>query len=395
MKTDYRFGFFDAQIILVTNYNLLKSRNILSKERLSALFFQTVVKCIREYCNCDKIFLLWDKGPYHKRNLIDYYKGNRFHVSKEMVDNFGKDIQICTKEEIDSYIIELIAENKELPEYELNELINNYKSTHLTQEAFNAEKLRLENELKCDMIKEEVKYFIIDTFGNIGMPSLIFDGYEADDLALTCLKICEENPDGRPSFICSKDSDWRYLLTKNSEILRYHRGTMEKYEEVLSEIPIEVQKKGVSLYLWKSATDALVGSHNYLQNCVKRDKQFDFVDIFDHLNDKDWLEEICDTDVFIPQLKSFEVVNYPDYNEVYSCIKENILGNTGKLLDTKLFSNFSKTYLTSLNGRPISDSYYDKFVSLINPNAYGEIVKSDDIDIDEILSSIDILKSVE
>lgn len=380
---DFKYGIFDAQIILVTHLHFLKARNSLTQQELVKKFIQTIAKCTREYCDCDKVILAWDGWPYHRSKLLDAHKGDRYYANEQAVIDY-QEIEPISEEEQKNYILALINENQGKETWEIDEIVNEWKLLHPTYQQHKEHLEWLRKEAKANNIKHEAKEFIINTLGEIGFPSMRFKGYEADDLAYICATLL--SGDDKPSYICSKDSDWRYLINPNVELMRYHKGTMELFKDVYLEVPENLRRRGVGLYVYKAIIDSLHGSHNNLYACrkdtfgsVTLEQIYDWID----KKDIDSLENICDTDVFLPQLRSFDVTQFEDYNEVLPQIKDLLFSNDfGKLMDDESFSKFAET-----NSLGISTKYYSQFKGTLNQNLYGQSSYKK-LDIDALFDSI-------
>lgn len=378
---DFRYGVFDAQIILVTNWNFLKARHRLTESTLLTLFTQTVVKCLRDLCNCDKVILCWDTKPYHRHKLVPWQKGDRFHISAEFVADYKKKVPISDEEAL-TYEKQLILENRGLSQEELDQNLAAWKEEHPSQSEYDSKLAEYIQELEYENIKENTKQLIKKEFQKIGMISLSYLGWEADDLGLLCANILKN--DKKPSFICSKDSDWRYLINPNVEIMRYHRSDMESYEKVRKEVSGDFGD--ISLYEYKAIVDSLRGSHNNYQDC-RKEKQLEpkrFVEAL-HSGNIEVMEEYCDTDIFLPQYNSFFIEKYPDFKQVYEEVVSKLCNrNIGSIYPKEDFRLFSNSV-----GLNISESYYEKYCNLIDEGSYGESKPlAPKVDIDAIFNSL-------
>lgn len=176
------------------------------------------------------------------------------------------------------------------------------------------------------------------------MPSLIQQGFEADDIAfIGCRslkgKIC----------IASSDSDWKYLLIENCDHYNL-KNKVTSYEEISTEC-------GMDPYLWKSITDSLYGSHNFLQNVsniaigVPEVLNYLSIDNYDFTSDKDR---------FLSQLKSFDVKSFSGYEYLY-----NKVSNMSTDF-TKVFSDSEFSQFTIDNHINIKTNYFTDHINRLN-----------------------------
>lgn len=384
MKNEFKYGIFDGTIILVTHFHFLKARGQLSKGRLTTAVFQTIVKTLRDICTCDKVIVCWDSPPYHRTEQIEWYKANRFHITKEFVEDLKK-TKPCTLEEQTEYVNALISESQDKSPEELEELINEYIEEHPTEEKLSEKIAQAEKDLAEDLIKLEARAALIENLGNLGVLSLAIPGYEADDLAYLTLRCKEASGDLSKCYLCTKDSDWEYLLTPNTEIIKYHKGDTFTYEDVLNKIDEDVRAlPQFDLFRYKATFDAVYGSHNNHQ-CSRTDEEIDFNGIYEAAirRDTDFLEKYVDTDVFYPQYDSFFLESYPDLEEAKKTITSLLNSKAGCIADEQGLRIFS-----SALGLRVSESYYRCFTSILNPEEYQPYVPIKETSLDELFDSL-------
>jgi len=283
---------------------------------LMTTFFQSVVKFTNDFYKAEKIILLWDKYPYHKFKFKENYKASRHYASTEDLEGLDpiKDAKeiIATKLEID----------------------------HLK-------------------IKQQAKSRIIEHFGTLGMPSLVLPGYEADDLAGEVAKYLSAKSNGT-SLLWSVDSDWNYLTQPHVNHIT-PKGQIITYEEMMK----EVGDLDMSLYEYKSWIDSLAGSHNDLERTISSEyKVTDWNECIKIIKGGD--ESILgDAKMFHDQLKSFSVVDYPEYDVVKDMISR--IDSMGSIADPVSFSIF-----TSEQGLNVSNNYYLNYIQQLNQNLYKD-----------------------
>lgn len=339
---DYNIIAFDAQYFLHRNFAALKSRtayNMVSylpsevkTEKLGndgyvivrydftsmtlvKHFVWTICKFIRDSFSCNKIILLWDKPPYHKTRLLNDYKGTRVHHSKELLDEW----------DVES---DPIGYLQELEDY------------------------------KYELIKQEAKYFIINNLDKIGMPSIIHEGYEADDLAWMFGQIIDNEEVEQKSAICSVDSDWQYWIGNNVDFLNFNKSEVWTIDDVNDDCEGLIKKLDLSLIEAKQIMDSTFYGHNDLKrttDCTWKD----FEQLVTTIRDKDY-SLITDKETFDKNMKSFEIWNYPDFQMVNDKISTAINSDRSYLtLDDWI--TFHNKY-----GLDITNSYYSNYVKLMS-----------------------------
>ena len=316
----YKYAIFDAQYILTRNFKAMQNQEYFSQETLARSFFWSIAKYIREMVDAEKVVCLWDKWPYHSTTLLgDEYKGDRYYASEEELEGLDP---VKDKEEIE----------------------------------------RIENELRINKIKQGAKYWIINAFNDLGILSFIKSGYEADNFAYVIAQHLKD--DDKKSIIISRDSDWKYLISKNVDYAHDKTGETWTLEDMEKEIP---EGLDISLYLYKSVIDSLYGSHNNIQRTLKEElpSNASQVDIIRSALNGEMKYFNSDEDLkqFQLNLSTFTVENYPEYENVKKMMY--YLDKSGRIMSTDEFNQFRL-----MNNFQVSDSYYRTFSSLLNKDLY-------------------------
>lgn len=338
---DYEYIVFDAQYILVRNFSALMSRTKIPEIRylkptegnasighvidnwdftvnsLVKQFFWSIVKVIRDNYSCNKVILLWDSAPYHRSSILSDFKGDRIHHSAELLEEWD---------------------------------IENDPQGYLQEQA------RIEVEKK----KLAAKFWIINNLQDFGMYSVIQPGYEADDLAymFTHLDIFQDKCNLK-SAICSADSDWMYWISNNFDFINFNKMEPWTVDDVIGECSGYPTELGMDLFETKCYSDSLFLSHNGLQRTTNRTWS-SFKDIVTHIKNGDY-SDLTDVERFKLNMKSFEIWNFPGYDEALSELRAAL--NKGKL------NGVSYDTLSS-RGFEVSRSYCETYQSLLNPDYY-------------------------
>jgi len=337
---DYNIIAFDAQYILSKQFSALKKRASMDSLKfinddstsigyviteyqftvhdLVEKFFWSIVKFIRDDYNCNKVILLWDKAPYLRSKILSDYKAGREYHSQDTVDEWD---------------------------------LENDPQGYL-QEAEN---------YRAELIKQEAKYWIINNLHDFGFPSIIYDGYEADDLAeiFSNSEAIEVN-DGLKSAICSVDSDWMCWTSKKVDWINHNDKEAWTYDDAILEYGMDLDTD-LSLFEIKMYYDSFFGSHNALvKTCsVTRRK---FKQLIDEVRHEDY-SHITDIDQMKRNLKSFDIKSFKNYNEVNNLIYNTIKCKSGYWTEKKYLKLVAK-------GFKITKSYFDKNITYLNPIYY-------------------------
>ena len=138
-------------------------------------FIQSIMKLKREV-DFARPLLLFDKTPYYKTiEAVEEYKQDRYYA---------------TESELDQLTAQL--ENAELTEEERK---------HIEDEI-----ARVKKDIQDFKIRTEVKYDLVSNGRSIGMPTLIKQGFEADDIAFALAEKVREMK--KTAVLITTDHDW-------------------------------------------------------------------------------------------------------------------------------------------------------------------------------------------
>lgn len=179
----------DGQWILRRNFCAIRSSRYPDYKSLIASFYSSVVnECSN--CNAYNAFIIWDKGPYLKEQILTL-KTSRYYANE--------------------------SDQQEIPEGVTEE----ERKAIEDKNKWIREQAQMESEFR------HAKAHLIKFSREMGIPSVCYQGFEADDLAYIIANELGVKDDVK---FLTKDSDWYYLmgpttefhrLTKNRE---YHKG---------------------------------------------------------------------------------------------------------------------------------------------------------------------------
>jgi len=344
LDKEFEYLAFDAQYILYRNFAALQGRtryqcsavldddegdsticHIINKyefsmQALVKQFFWSIGKLIRDDYGVHKILLFWDTPPYIKCKWLPDYKGSRIHWCKEYLDEFD-------------------------PEVEPQEY------------------LQAKEDLRVHEIFNEAKAWIQLNLRWLGMVSVWYPGYEADDLAYIFSQLMLDVDTNMKSAICSADSDWSYWISDKVEWINFNTREHWSYQDICEQNDNWTEKLGLTLFELKTWLDSLMGSHNDIQytSAVYSRNELDIIynevkkGIYDNITDKDLLER---------NLKSFSIMDYPDIDKV----KLKILGSlkAGCLWDESCMNKMRR------DGFLVSDNYIDTYYEQLSPEYYTD-----------------------
>lgn len=306
MKRDYEYGFIDGSIVLSRNFYAMKpllSREDVGPEKLVASVLQSIFKIAREKLNCERYFILWDKKPYFKTSYL--------------IQDTGKS------------------------EYKTD---RRKESEYLVKKMGNA------------------KYLLLCEAGNIGLTSIQFKGWEADDLAY--LASCQCIGRDKKSVLISFDSDWESWLGPNTDYYNLRRDEVTTFDQAMRwHKPIQ----GYSVFQSKAFRDSMRGSHNNLKQTLKSEyKSVPSIDIIKAFERGDY-HYFSDVELFKAQLRTFDITSYPDYENVSQYLKS--AERDGTLLDLDGF----RIVRERMHVRPnqLSTKLYLSFMQNLNPSKWG------------------------
>ena len=181
-------GVIDAQYILRRNFSSIQNLPDFGYQRLFTLLIQSIVKLSNER-GYTRIACLFDKAPYKRAEALEsVYKADRHYASEADRIEITEDMTLEQR-------LEAEAKNH-----------------------------ALDVELERNKIMQQVKYSFINSMGRFGFHSLIYKGYEADDLAYY---IANKMNVAIPIEFATIDSDWTYLLGETTSFHRLHRNPVD------------------------------------------------------------------------------------------------------------------------------------------------------------------------
>jgi hydrogenase maturation factor len=334
---DYKYLVFDGQYFLVRNFKALIPRfnskvelkddkdgkqqyynsTLMMSDDVVKSFFYSIVKVIRDIASCRKIILCFDSAPYHKSLFLDDYKGSRYYVTEDDL------LKIDREKDPLNYI-------------------------------------NIKEDIRLNEIKKEAKNFIIENFNKLGMYVLIHKGYEADDLAYLTAQHVEN--DNERSCLVSIDEDWSYLINKNVDWLKTNTQSIFNYEKILDRNRNYLPDMGISLFQYKAYWDSLFGSHNDLVETIKKGENIDLKEVIKNCLNEDY-SNINDIDKFKAQLKSFNINDYPEYDQVMEKIK--LIETEGSIMSIDEYD-----YFKLMNNFKVRTEYYSNYVKEIDSTMY-------------------------
>lgn len=348
-EVDYNIIAFDAQYFLVRNFSSLKSRSYHDEVKfldstigdsseghvisvydfdyqdLVKQFFWTIAKVIRENYSCHKVLLFWDYPKYYKTDILSDYKGTRPRIWEGALDEIDPTV------DPDKY-------------------------------------LQMKEDIRIEEVKNQAKWWIINNLKNLGMTSIAHKGYEADDLA--CIFSRDpwqlEGPCGK-SAICSIDNDWLYWITPDVDFLRFPTrsgGDFEvwTYQDAIDECEGMTGKLGIDIFTLKQYMDSTFFSHNDLKHTSTLGWA-DFEQLYNEIQNKDY-SHITDVDRLEKNLKTFEIWNYPEYDQVVDEVHDAIL--FGKLGDITDYIDLKS------KGFKVSQKYIENYFPTLTREYYAE-----------------------
>jgi len=345
METNkYRYCFIDASYLIRRNSwacSRGKQPGEYNAIDIVKMCIQSTNKLARDYgVTADKYIMVFDswskeyQGYYRAYLIKDYvtYKSSRKFETIEELKRMEADPNI-SQEEIQKYAYRLY-----------------------------------ENQQRMDAKK------ILKNLGGIGIPAIWTESLEYDDLVYLA-GIFMINDD-KPSVIVTKDSDLKYCTTPNldyfslptsgskPEIITYDTMCAEIPENLREPLYLAAKKEyGSALYLYKALTDSLGDGHNDLERTKKYRTSTNQV-ILEILQDN--YDNVEKKDLFLKQLETFKVFNFPKAMDAYQTIC-SIKGN-GHYASIEDFHKFCDYY--GIQG--ISDEYYQGFLNRLDQRLFSE-----------------------
>lgn len=335
----YKYALIDFSYILSRNTFAVsagKKRGEYTEADLIKSVIQTLAKLGKDYgISADKTILIGDKwskdfGGYYRTYLVkDYteYKGDRVYWDDKKVEDF-------------------IAEGNHTEE----------------------EIEKVKNEAYMNNVKYKAKYAIINDLGYFGIPSVLVEGWEADDLSWASTGFLY-NPNDKPSIFVTKDSDWKYNLSPKMDYFSLPKKGSDPevitYDQMYTTMPDEIKAMGISLYDYHCMTDALGFGHNML-GVSKKSGVTDSTKAILKVMAGDF-SDVANPDMYKTQMSTFDVSSFPRFNEVRDIVT-NKYGTMGHIGSGSEFMEFCKKY--NISG--ISEQYYNNFVGRLDPSLYLE-----------------------
>lgn len=313
MEAKYKYALVDAQYILTRNFHKVKGLRSFSKEMLASVIFNSICVALRNTGHAEKVVLVWDKHPYHKFEILDEYKGDRYYASLDDID-------------------------ENTPENEAEEI---------------RESVRL------DEIKMDCKYLMMTSFGEIGLPSISKAGFEADDHIYA---FSRQYMEAKKCLLITSDSDWKGFVTPSIDLYHVTREEVYDYDYVLSEMPPTLRDK-MSYYEYDSIIGSLDGTHNNLTKVLNSD--YDKMS-WEELIPK-FLEDhtpfVTDEELYQKQKLCFNIEALPEYDKIF---------NRFRYIDT--FGEYPGPFKLSewelANGINLNDGNYKAFRAHLNKELF-------------------------
>lgn len=335
---------------LIADFSYIVSRNVFAASKgkkvgeytagdVIRITIQTMNKLARDFnIRASKIIFLadkWDKGldgeGYIRHWILkDYvpYKGTRTWMTEKIIADMKKDPRV-TEEELE----------------------------------------KAELELYQNQVKFKAKQAMTDDFKYLGMPVFSIPGYEADDLAWISSCLLYGKTGGKKSVFVTKDSDWQYFLNPEMDFFKIPTNGSEPefitYEQKLKEIPQFLKDRGMNLYMYNAYKNSLGISHNDNLKTLKPGIT-DYDQVILHILDGDY-SEISDIPAFRAQMRSFDVQNFPRFDEAQNLVTDHFAFD-GTLGDISIFHNFCSKYGIT----QITDRYYSDFICRFDQDLYKE-----------------------
>lgn len=301
MKRNYEYGFIDGSIILARNFHAMKPflKNFdYGAEQLAKSVLQSILKIAREKLQCERYFLLWDKKPYWKTEILkkdvgkSEYKTDRPKESEDLSKKLGG-----------------------------------------------------------------AKMLLMCNLGKLGITSIQYQGWEADDLAYLATRQCKTRD--KKSVLISFDSDWMSWVGPMTDYYNIQKNSVYTYEHVINTHP---PIKGLSLFQSKSWRDSLRGSHNNLKQTVKSEfKSVPSIKLIKAYESGNY-EMFTDPNLLAAQLHTFDFSQYPDFEEVSNFLSSAL--KSGSVATVEELSSVLKDM--NLKSTSISKQSYQKYLDRLN-----------------------------
>ena len=287
--------------------------------------------------------------------VLDRWDGDKGYVTTQILGGAYKD----NRGDIDSEK----GKSKPLDTYMTREKFEQMKlDPDVSQEdlALAYEKL-YKNEVRFD-----AKWGMVKDLKNFGLPSIGVPGWEFDNIAyLASMLLYGEGR--KHSVIITQDSDLTYALSPTMDFFKIPKSGQDPeiitYDQMWNTIPDSLKSR-MSLYNYKSYMDSLGLGHNQMRK-TKRDYA-DPVRTIEKILDGDF-SDVEDIDLFKLQLSTFDIGNYPRFEEARRNITD-LLPTCGRLGSLQEWHQFCDKY--GISG--LSDNFFTTFISRFNPRLYTE-----------------------
>lgn len=353
MNQKYKYFIVDAQLVLTRCYYMLKDSDRFGIKSLAESVFYLVAKAVKSVGGAQKVILLWDKYPYHKNEIVSgSYKGDRKYLTE---DDLDPTIEVTDADIHRMKIyLQLPADEKLDPKWDEFKPI--------------MDKINKMQELEKERKKAAAKYYIINHYGNMGMPSLIREGWEADDWC----QFISEYLEGDSEISCSytTDGDWPWFVTDSLHFIKIPKKgnelTIMDRQAVLNIMPLEV--RDMKFLHYRAILDSLAGGHNNLQATIKkgitRKKSWGMI-IEDIVKNDNLDEYVDDIEQYKINLKTHDLHSFPDADLVKQEVTN--IHTIGNVMSKDEFEEYRM-----MNGIGIYSNYYSEFISGLNKELYGK-----------------------
>lgn len=340
ISNNYYYGIIDLSYILSRNsFSVSKDKKIgeYNEGDILTTTIWSLNKLARDFnIRCDKLVFLadrWDTayGGYYRNYLLKdvvAYKGTRKYMNEATLEEI-KSNPLSTPEEI----------------------------------------AKAELELYQNQIKTKAKWAMISDFKNIGLPVIMVDAWEADDLSWLFAGLAYGKTGGKKSVLITKDSDQMYSTTPELDFFKLpNYGSEPKvitYNEMYESMPEPIKAMGVSLYDYNALQNALGVTHNDMG--VSRKKHTDPTEVILEVLHGDY-HNIENRELFDKQLESYDITKFPRFDEACDLINNYLPGAGHYDGNLKNFHEFCKKYGIT----KVSDKYFSEFIERFDQKLFTE-----------------------
>lgn len=326
----YKYLAVDAQSILYKAFAATKGLGHFNSSFLQLTFFRSIKKILieldeEEGISIGKVLLLWDKRPYYRASLVDDYKGTRTYYTEDDLELDWDDMELSWEDV--SYLLPGKSPN-DWSESDLSpDVIKNLKLDKLRRH-----KEHVAREIYLFEQFGQAKYNILVNFSKVGLPSIIREGFEADDIAYTISRTITD-----PVLLCTVDSDWLAYITTSTHYWQPKRQELTTYSDVCQLFFGQPQETNITVHEFKSYMDSLQGNHNDLESCITDEAdELRWVDLIPLIKSNGPDQYVTDKKLFSQNFSTFQIETFPNYNALVNDIKQATLA--GDLPDTSDFA---------------------------------------------------------